>query len=148
MQKLDTPIADIIRTEFLEFYKAKGHKEIPNVSLVPNLDSTLLFTNSGMFPLVNYLGGLAHPLGKRLVNIQRCLRTNEDDLAEIGDWKHSSMFEMLGNWSLGDYFKKEQIGWVTELYIEKFGLDINKIYVTVFTGDNDAPRDIEAIENW
>ncbi len=145
---IQTPLADEIRAKFLEFYQSKNHAEIPNISLVPQGDSTLLFTNSGMFPLVNYLSGAEHPLGKRLVNFQRCLRTGDDDFAEIGDWKHTTMFEMMGNWSLADYFKKDQINWVMELYVDIFGLDVNKLYVSVFAGDDDAPRDEESIAIW
>jgi alanyl-tRNA synthetase len=145
---INTPLADSLRAAFFQFYLSRGHKEVPNVSLVPNVDSTLLFTNSGMFPLVNYLAGEKHPLGTRLVNFQRSLRTGEKDLAEIGDWKHTTMFEMMGNWSLGDYFKAEQIPQVMELYVEKFGLDPKRMYVSVFAGDSDAPRDNEAISLW
>lgn len=145
---IQTPLADSVRQSYLDFFKANGHSEVPNVSLVPNNDSTLLFTNSGMFPLVTYLAGQPHPLGKRLVNFQRCIRTGEDDIAEIGDWKHTTMFEMMGNWSLGDYFKGEQIPWVFQLYVEKFGLNPDRLYVTVFAGDADAPRDTDSIELW
>lgn len=145
---IPTPIADKIRKAFIDYYVEKGHAQIPNVSLVPNVDSTLLFTNSGMFPLVPYLSGQPHPLGKRIVNFQRCIRTGEKDLAEIGDWKHTTMFEMMGNWSLGDYFKAEQIPWVFKLYVDTFGLDPKRIYVSVFAGDEDAPRDEEAIALW
>lgn len=118
------------------------------MSLVPNVDSTLLFVNSGMFPLAPYLGGQPHPLGKRLCNVQRCLRTNYDEMIEIGDNRHTLMFEMLGNWSLGDFTKHEQIPWVLELLVEKLELDPRRLYVSVFAGDNDAPRDQEAIEIW
>ncbi len=136
-----------IRNDFLAFWSEspRNAKIVPNMSLVPNVDSTLLFVNSGMFPLAPYLGGLPHPMGKRLVNIQRCLRTNYDDLMEIGDNRHTSMFEMIGNWSLGDFFKKEQINWIMEFWIEKCNLDPSRLYVSVFEGDADAPRDIEVI---
>lgn len=139
-----------IRNDFLAFWSEspRNAKIVPNMSLVPNVDSTLLFVNSGMFPLAPYLGGLPHPMGKRLVNIQRCLRTNYDDLMEIGDNRHTSMFEMIGNWSLGDFFKKEQINWIMEFWIEKCNLDPSRLYVSVFEGDADAPRDIEAIQIW
>ncbi len=149
VNQIATPIADEIRGKFIDFFVGKAHAQIPNVSLVPNVDSTLLFTNSGMFPLVNYLSGVSkHPQGSRLVNFQRCIRTGEDDLAEIGDWKHTTMFEMMGNWSIGDYFKAEQIPWIMELYIEEFGIDPKRTYVSVFAGDDDAPRDEEAIALW
>lgn len=145
---IPTPLADSVRQNYLDFFKARAHVEIPNVSLVPNVDSTLLYTNSGMFPLVNYLAGAAHPLGNRLVNFQRCIRTGEDDIAEIGDWKHTTMFEMMGNWSLGDYFKADEISWLLELYVEVFGLDPKRLFVTVFAGDTDAHRDIDSIKFW
>lgn len=139
-----------IRQKFFEFWtsKQRGHKEIPNASLVPVGDSTILFVNSGMFPLVPYLSGEPHPLGKRLVNFQRSLRTDSESIEEIGDNRHTLMFEMMGNWSLGDYFKAEQLPWVMELYHEVFGLDIQKLYVSVFAGDDAAPRDQESIEIW
>lgn len=139
-----------IRQDFFKFWTdaKRGHREIPNSSLVPVGDSTILFVNSGMFPLVPYLGGEPHPLGKRLVNFQRSLRTDSESIEEIGDNRHTLMFEMMGNWSLGDYFKAEQLPWVMELYHEIFGLDIQKLYVSVFRGDDNAPRDEESIEIW
>ncbi len=118
------------------------------MSLVPNVDSTLLFVNSGMFPLAPYLGGQPHPLGKRLCNIQRCLRTNYDEMLEIGDNRHTLMFEMIGDWSLGDFTKEQQIPWIMELWVEKLGLDPSRLYVSVFVGDDSAPRDTPAIEIW
>lgn len=139
-----------IRKAFLDFWQEspRNFKVVPNMSLVPNVDSTLLFVNSGMFPLAPYLGGQPHPLGKRLCNLQRCLRTNYDEMIEIGDNRHTLMFEMMGNWSLGDFTKKEQIPWIMELHIERYGLDPKRMYVSVFKGDNDAPRDDEAISIW
>jgi alanyl-tRNA synthetase len=137
-----------IREDFIKFWTDKGFKEVPNMSLVPNVDSTLLFVNSGMFPLAPYLGGQPHPLGKRLVDIQRCLRTNYDEMIEIGDNRHTLMFEMMGDWSLGDFFKEEQIPWILELWVEVYGLDPTRIYVSVFEGDEDAPIDQEAIDIW
>ena len=134
-----------ILNEYLNFYKNQGHKQIPNMSLVPENDPSLLFVNSGMFPLVPYLFGEDHPLGKRLLNVQRCLRFNED-LDEIGDYNHTIAFHMIGNWSLGEYFKKEQLPWIYEVYIEKLGIDVNKVYATVFVGDEDAPKDETSIE--
>lgn len=133
---------------YTNYWKSNNSKEIPGVSLVPNTDSTLLFVNSGMFPLVPYLSGQPHPLGKRIHNIQRCIRTDEDDLLEIGDKRHTTCFHMLGNWSLGDFFKKEQIDWVLKLYVEVFGLDVERLYVSVFAGDEDSPRDEESIVEW
>jgi alanyl-tRNA synthetase len=133
---------------YLDFYKDRGHSIIPNYSLVPEGDSSLLFVNSGMFPLVPYLLGETHPLGNRLANFQRCVRT--EDLEEVGNYRHHTFFNMLGNWSLGDYFKKEQIDNVFRLYVEGYGLDINKLYFTVFAGAEaygvKIPRDDEAIE--
>lgn len=132
-----------ILTAYLEFYKERGHALTPNVSLVPSGDSTLLFTNSGMFPLVPYLSGEPHPLGKRLVNFQRAIRF--EDIDEIGDNRHTTCFHMIGNWSLGDYFKGDQLPWLWEFMVEKLGIDINRMYGTVFIGDQYAPRDEESI---
>ncbi len=134
-----------ILNKYIEFYKARGHKLIPNVSLVPEGDSTLLFVNSGMFPLVPYLSGGVHPLGKRLVNVQRAGRFQED-LEEVGDNRHTTAFHMMGNWSLGDYFKEEQLPWVYEFFVKEMGLDPQKLYSTVFAGDSSAPKDAESIE--
>lgn len=142
--------SDDIRQAFFDFMteSPRNHAIIPNVSLVPVNDPSLLFVNSGMFPLVPYLLGEKHPQGVRLCNFQRSLRTSQEEIEEIGDNRHTLMFEMMGNWSLGDYFKREQISWILELYTQHFQLDINRIYVSVFAGDNDAPRDTEAIEHW
>lgn len=139
-----------IREDFFNFWASepRNFKVVPNMSLVPNVDSTLLFVNSGMFPLAPYLAGQPHPLGTRLVNFQRCLRTNYDEMIEIGDNRHTLIFEMMGDWSLGDFFKKEQIPWILEFWVKVCGLDPKRIYVTVFEGDEDAPRDDEAIEIW
>ena len=133
-----------ILKKYLDFYKARGHAETPNVSLVPEGDSTLLFVNSGMFPLAPYLGGEPHPLGKRLVNVQRSMRF--DDLEEVGDYNHTTAFHMLGNWSLGDYFKSDQLPWVYEFFIKQIGLDPNRLFASVFEGDENAPRDNESVE--
>lgn len=133
---------------FIEFFKEKRHKVIPNASLIPEGDPTVLFTTAGMHPLVPFLLGQPHPLGKRLVNVQKCLRT--DDIDEVGDNAHLTFFEMLGNWSLGDYFKEEAMEWSLEFLADKkwLGLDTEKIYVTVFAGDKDAPRDEETARIW
>ena len=133
-----------ILQKYLEFYKDRGHKQIPNVSLVPENDPTLLFVNSGMFPLVPYLSGESHPQGKRLVNVQRCIRM--EDLVEIGDATHTLAFHMIGNWSLGDYFKTEQLPWAYKFLIDTLGLDPNKLVSTVFSGDMDAPQDQKSIK--
>ena len=135
-----------IKKKFIDFYVHKhNHKEIPAVSLIPENDPTLLFTNSGMFPLVPYLLGETHPMGTKLVDYQRCFRS--DDIDEVGDARHTTCFEMLGNWSLGDYFKEEQLNnWFTFM-IEELWLDINNIYQTVYWwADNKAPKDTETIE--
>ena len=137
-----------LRKKFLEFFKSKGHTIIPSASLVPENDPTVLFTTAGMHPLVPFLLGEPHPDGKRLVNAQKCLRT--DDIDEVGDDRHNTFFEMLGNWSFGDYFKKEAIEWSFEFLTssEWLGLDPNNLYVSVFEGDSDASRDNESIAVW
>jgi len=134
-----------ILEKYFNFFKEKGHKQIPNVSLVPEGNSTLLFVNSGMFPLVSYLSGEEHPLGKRLINVQRSLRF--EDIEEVGTTnRHTVAFHMIGNWSLGDYFKKEQLPWIYEFFIEEMKVDPKKLYATVFAGDESAPKDNESIE--
>ncbi len=131
--------------KFIKFYEDRGHKLVPNMSLVPDGDSTLLFVNSGMFPLVPYLSGQPHPLGKRLVNVQRSLRL--DDIENAGNTiRHTFAFHMIGNWSLGDYFKDEQLPWVYEFLIEELKLDPNRLFATVFRGDANAPKDDQSIE--
>jgi len=132
------------RNAYLYFMKGKGHREIPNTSLVPENDPTLLFVNSGMFPLVPFLRGETHPLGNRLVNVQRCVRT--EDLDEVGDASHATAFEMMGNWSLGDYFKKEALEQTFEFFVETLEVPIEKLYASVFEGDADAPQDTTSIE--
>lgn len=137
-----------IREKFLEFYRERGHTIIPSASLVPENDPTVLFTTAGMHPLVPYLLGEPHPGGKRLANVQKCVRTQ--DIDEVGDNRHDTFFEMLGNWSLGDYFKKEAIAWSFEFLTGKdwLGIPAERLYVTVFKGDDTAPRDEEAIAAW
>ncbi len=137
-----------IRHAFLAFFKARGHAILPSASLLPENDPTVLFTTAGMQPLVPFLLGEPHPGGTRLANAQKCLRT--DDIDEVGDNRHLTFFEMLGNWSLGDYFKTESIGWSFEFLTGDEGLKIDpkKLYVTVFEGDENAPRDEEAIMLW
>lgn len=139
-----------IRKAFFNFMTdpKRGHVEIPNISLIPINDPTILFTNSGMFPLVSYLSGEPHPKGKRLCNFQRSFRSAPKDIAEIGDNRHTSMFEMMGNWSLGDYFKEKQIPWVFELYTKYFGLDPERLYVSVWGGDEVVGKDDVSIELW
>ena len=137
-----------IRQKYLEFFKEKGHAITPSAPLLPENDPTVLFTTAGMHPLVPYLLGEQHPGGKRLVSHQKCIRTG--DIDEVGDNTHLTFFEMLGNWSLGDYFKKEAIEMSFEFLTDKKWLDIplEKLAVTVFEGDDDAPRDEESAEIW
>jgi len=140
--------SDKLKTLYLEFFQKKGHEFIPNASLIPENDPTALFTSAGMHPLVPYLMGQPHPSGKRLVNVQKCLRTS--DIDEVGDSFHLSFFEMLGNWSLGDYFKEESIRWSYEFLTGKEWLNIDdgKLFVSVFAGDEKAPRDTESARIW
>jgi len=135
-----------LKYKYLEFFKNKNHAVIQNSSLIPENDPTVLFTTAGMHPLVPYLIGQKHPLGKRLVNFQKCLRT--DDIEEVGDSSHLTFFEMLGNWSLGDYFKKEAITWSYEFLTKNLKLDPKRIHVSCFKGDKDAPKDEEAAKIW
>ncbi len=140
--------AQQIRTEYLNFFKTRGHEIIPRAKLVPYNDPSTLFTGSGMQPLLPYLLGESHPAGVRLVDSQTCIRAQ--DIEDVGDNRHTTFFEMLGNWSLGDYFKEQQIRWFFEFLTEKVGLDPNKIYVTCFIGDekHGIPRDDEAAAIW
>ncbi|MBV9159224.1 MAG: alanine--tRNA ligase [Candidatus Kaiserbacteria bacterium] len=137
-----------LRSKFIAFYTERGHTHIPSASLVPQNDPTTLFTGSGMQPLVPYLLGESHPKGNRLVNSQKSFRA--EDIEEVGDNRHTTFFEMLGNWSLGDYFKKEQLPWFFEFLTEIVGLDPTRLYVTVFIGDekNNIPRDAESAGIW
>lgn len=138
--------ADQVRTSFLTFLQERGHAMLPSASLVAAGDSTALFTIAGMQPLMPYLLGAPHPLGRRLANAQKCLRT--DDIAEVGDASHGTFFEMLGFWSLGDYWKQDSQRWTLEWFTETLGLEKERIAVTVFAGDDDAPCDDEAIAVW
>jgi alanyl-tRNA synthetase len=140
--------ADELRKKYLEFFESKGHAILPSASLVPENDPTVLFTTAGMHPLVPYLIGQKHPAGRRLASCQKCIRTS--DIDEVGDATHHTFFEMLGNWSLGDYFKKEAIEWSWEFLTDKkwLGLDKDKIAVSVFAGDADAPFDKESFNFW
>ena len=137
-----------IRDKYLLFMEANGHAIIPSAALVPENDPTTLFTGSGMQPLVPYLMGEAHPKGTRLADSQKCFRA--EDIEEVGDNRHTTFFEMLGNWSLGDYFKAEQLPWIYTFLVDEVGLDPKRIYVTVFQGDetNNVPRDTESVEIW
>ncbi len=142
--------ASELKRKYIEFFVSRhAHKEIAGASLIPENDPTVLFTTAGMHPLVPYLMGESHPAGKRLVNCQKCIRT--DDIDEVGDDTHCTFFEMLGNWSLGDYFKKEAIEMSFEFLTDKesgLGLDPEKINVSCFAGDDDAPRDEESAGYW
>jgi len=132
--------------EYIKFFKSKGHKEIPNASLVPKDDPTVLFTTAGMHPLVPFLLGQKHPQGKNLVNVQKCIRTG--DIEEVGDKSHHTFFEMLGNWSLGDYFKKQAIKYSYEFLTKILKIQSTKIEITCFKGDKDAPNDNESAKHW
>jgi alanyl-tRNA synthetase len=138
--------ADQLRTSFLTVLRERGHAILPSASLVADGDSTALFTIAGMQPLMPYLLGAPHSLGRRLANAQKCLRT--DDIEEVGDASHGTFFEMLGFWSLSDYWKADSLRWTLEWFTEALGLDKNRIAVTVFAGDDDAPRDDEATAVW
>ncbi|PKN02530.1 alanine--tRNA ligase [Candidatus Dojkabacteria bacterium HGW-Dojkabacteria-1] len=135
-----------IREKYLQFFKDRGHAEIPSAPLIPEDDPSVLFVNAGMFPLVPFLKGETHPQGKRLVNSQRCIRTG--DIDEVGDEFHCTAFEMLGNWSLNDYFKKEAIEMTIDFFVEDLGFDINRIYGSVFKGEENIPMDTTSIEVW
>lgn len=135
-----------IRRKFLDFYKTRGHTEIPSAPLVPENDPTTLFTSSGMQPLIPYLLGQPHPSGKRLVDSQKSFRSQ--DIEEVGDNRHITFFEMLGNWSLGDYFKKEQLSWIFEFLIKELSLDPKRLYVSVFAGNDQVSKDEESIGIW
>lgn len=140
--------ANEIRQKYLEFFKSKQHKIIQSASLIPENDPSVLFTTAGMHPLVPYLMGEKHPAGQRLVDVQKCVRTG--DIEEVGDTTHHTFFEMLGNWSLGDYFKKESLEWSWEFLTNKqwLGLDSQRLAVSVFAGDRDSPFDEESYQIW
>src|SRR5579872_2902039 len=140
-----------LRSKYLQFFKDRGHEIIPSASLVPLNDPTTLFTGSGMQPLLPYLLGQPHPKGERLVDSQKSFRA--EDVDEVGDNRHTTFFEMLGNWSLGDYFKKEQLPWFFEFLTdpkEGLSLDPAKLYVTVFAGDPESgmEADMESVDIW
>ena len=140
--------ANQLRSLFLKFFESKGHKVIPSASVIPENDPTVLFTTAGMHPLVPYLMGEKHPMGTRLTDVQKCIRTG--DIDDVGDPSHLTFFEMLGNWSLGDYFKEQMIPWSWEFLTGKdwLGLDPDRLAFTVFAGDEDCPRDEEAANLW
>jgi alanyl-tRNA synthetase len=135
-----------LRETFLQFFEKEGHTRIPSASLIPDNDPTVLFTTAGMHPLVPYLLGESHPGGTRLTDVQKCVRTG--DIDEVGDKSHLTFFEMLGNWSLGDYFKQEAIQWSFDFLTKELGIPVEKLAVSVFAGDDDAPFDQEAYDAW
>ncbi len=136
---------DVIN-KYINFFESNGHARIPNSPIVPENDPTTLFTSSGMQPLVSFLLGEQHPAGKRLANVQNCFRAQ--DLDEIGDERHTTFFRMMGNWSLGDYFKREQIQWIWEFLTKELNIPSEKLYVTVFEGFDDIPKDTESENVW
>src|SRR5215211_4116827 len=140
--------ADELRSKYQTFFRERGHAVIPSASLIPENDPSVLFTTAGMHPLVPYLMGRPHPAGKRLADVQKCVRTG--DIEDVGDATHLTFFEMLGNWSLGDYFKKDSITWSYEFLTSPEWLNIpaDLIHVSVFEGDAVAPRDEEAAAIW
>jgi len=138
--------ANALRRMYLAFFQERGHAVIGSAPLIPEHDPSVLFTTAGMHPLVPFLLCEPHPAGKRLVNYQKCVRT--DNILEVGDEVHLTFFEMLGNWSLGDYWKDEAIRWSFEFLAERLGLDAERLYVTCFAGDADGPRDEEAAAVW
>jgi alanyl-tRNA synthetase len=140
--------AQEIRNAYLEYAKQNGHIVIPRANLVPQNDPTTLFTGSGMQPLITYLLGEQHPSGTRVADSQTCLRA--EDIEEVGDNRHTTFFEMLGNWSFGDYFKQEQLPWFFTFLTDIVGLNPNKLYVTTFIGDEEAgvPKDTESAKIW
>ena len=135
-----------LRTKFLEYFEKKGHKIIPSASLIPENDPTVLFTTAGMHPLVPFLLGEKHPEGKRLADAQKCIRT--DDIDDVGDDTHNTFFEMLGNWSLGDYWKEEAIKWSFEFLTKELKIPLERLAVSCFAGDSDAPKDEESAKIW
>lgn len=138
--------AQELREKYLSFFESHGHKRIPSASLVPENDPTVLFTTAGMHPLVPFLLGEPHPMGRRLTDVQKCVRTG--DIDEVGDETHLTFFEMLGNWSLQDYFKQEAISWSFEFLTDVLSIETHKLAVSVFAGDQDAPFDEEAYRLW
>jgi len=140
--------ANELRSKYIEFFKSKGHVEISGRSLLPENDPTVLFTTAGMHPLVPYLMGEPHPAGTRLTDYQKCIRTG--DIDSVGDPSHLTCFEMLGNWSLGDYFKAEAINFSFEFLTSPkyLGIPVDKLSVTVFAGDEGVPRDEESAGIW
>jgi len=134
-----------IRQKFLKFFESREHKIVPSSSLLPD-DQSVLFTTAGMQPMIPYLLGKPHPAGTRVANSQKCFRTQ--DIEEVGDNRHTTFFEMLGNWSFGDYFKKEQLNWMFDFLTNEIKINPKNLYVTVFSGNNQIPRDVESVKIW
>ena len=128
-----------LRKKYRDFWLKNNHLEIPSISLIPENDPSTLFTSAGMQPLVPYLIGEEHPMGKRLFNIQKCFRSQ--DIEEIGDNRHDTFFEMMGNWSLGDYFKQEQLFFAYDFFVNVLNINKEKLYVTIFAGNDKVPKD-------
>ena len=147
-EKMKELTSESLRNLYLKFFESKGHKIIPSASLIPENDPTVLFTTAGMHPLVPYLLGEKHPAGTRLTDVQKCVRTG--DIDEVGDASHCTFFEMLGNWSLGDYFKEEMIPWSFEFLTspDYLGIPVEDIAITCFAGDSDCPKDEESANKW
>ena len=135
-----------LKETYLKFFEEKGHKIIPSAPIIPENDPTVLFNTAGMQPLVPYLKGQVHPEGTRLTDVQKCFRTN--DLEEVGDKTHHTFFEMLGNWSLGDYFKEDSIKWSFELLTKRLNIPVERLAVTVFKGNEIVSEDSESAEIW
>jgi len=131
---------------YIDFFKSKSHKQIPNSPLIPENDPTVLFTTAGMHPIVPHLLGHPHPLGTRLTNVQKCIRTG--DIEEVGDCCHHTFFEMLGNWSLGDYFKKQAIEFSFEFLTKVLKIPVERLAITCFKGDSDSPKDRKNRSLW
>ncbi len=150
MSQSSTPIhtPSKLRQAYLDFFEAREHSIVPSSSIVPENDPTTLFTGSGMQPMVPYLLGEKHPEGSRIVDSQKCFRSQ--DIEDVGDNRHTTYFEMLGNWSLGDYFKEEQLEWIFTFLTQEVGLEPDRLYVTVYEGNEelDIPRDEEAVQLW
>ena len=138
--------AQQLREAYVKFFEERGHAHIGSASLIPENDPTVLFTTAGMHPLVPYLLGEKHPMGKRLVDYQKCIRTG--DIDDVGDASHLTFFEMLGNWSLGDYFKEESIGFSFDFLTKVLGFKKEQLAVTVFEGEEGIPRDDFSAEQW
>jgi len=135
-----------LRKKYIDFFKAKNHVEVPSVPLVPDNDPSTLFISAGMQQLIPFFTGQTHPSGKRLVDVQKCVRTG--DIDEVGDTRHHTFFEMLGNWSLGDYFKKETISWSFEFLTKTINVDQKNLFVTCFAGNQNSPKDETSALIW